>query len=84
MAWKMPPLMVRIDRLKSPLSLEGTSRPSTSTVTTIMSMPMRARVLALASYHKQLARISNTRSSTRPCLTIIPLTLAISRYSVRG
>ena len=45
----MPPLIVRIGQLKDPRSWEGTMSPSTSTVTTMMTMPINASVLALAS-----------------------------------
>ena len=84
MAWKMPPLRVRIGQLKEPRSLDGTMSPSTSTVTTMMTMPISASVLALASYTVEKGQpssegVSKTHVGSR-CL----LTLAMSLYSVSG
>lgn len=50
MAWNMPPFTVNSGVLKEPRDSAETKKPWMMTVDTMISMPMSAKVLALASF----------------------------------
>jgi hypothetical protein len=76
----MPPLIVSNGVLNEPLLSAGAMKPCEMTVKTITIMPTRANVLAFASCDNPIS-IMSTR--TPPPFQRF-LTLAISRYSVKG
>lgn len=53
-AWKMPVLMVKRGRLKVPFEDAGTKKPCVTTVIKMITILIKAKVLALANYFRQL------------------------------
>jgi hypothetical protein len=65
-AWKMPVLMVKRGRLKVPFEDAGTKKPCVTTVVKMITILIKAKVLALANYFRQLHLRSRVKISSLP------------------